>query len=277
MKQESIEIFKKAHAIVNQKDYTKPEMSDKIYAGIDVGTSSLVLVILNDKKTPLYVGLQEANVVRDGLLVNYSEAISIYRKLLAEAEAILNRPIQVMSGSVPPGTVGNNKSVISNIIQDLGIEVDQIIDEPVAASLALDIQNGHIIDVGGGTTGIATIVDGRLVHVLDEATGGHHLSLVISGNQGIRLEEAEQFKRKHAEESELLAIVRPVIEKIGHIAEQAIIASQAPNDLSIYLVGGASRIRGFESVLEKYLNRKVIKAIHPELVTPIGIALSNRN
>ena len=42
----------------------------------------------------------------------------------------------------------------------------------------------------------------------------------------------------------------------------------------VYLVGGASCIKGFEDVFEKELGIEVYKPKNPLLVTPLGIALN---
>ena len=55
-----------------------------------------------------------------------------------------------------------------------------------------------MVDIGGGTTRIAIVKQGRVTYSADEATGGHHISLTLAGNRGIGLEEAEQYKRSHA-------------------------------------------------------------------------------
>ena len=55
----------------------------------------------------------------------------------------------------------------------------------------LGITDGAVIDVGGGTTGISILKDGRVVYTVDEPTGGTHMNLVISGAYGISIPEAE--------------------------------------------------------------------------------------
>ena len=44
----------------------------------------------------------------------------------------------------------------------MGLEVVNVLDEPSAANLVLKIQDGAIVDVGGGTTGIAVIKTAKL-------------------------------------------------------------------------------------------------------------------
>ena len=81
------------------------------------------------------------------------------------------------------------------------------------------------MDIGGGTTGIAVVKQGKVTYSADEATGGHHISLTLAGNRRISLEEAEQYKRGHGEE--IWPAVKPVYEKMAdivarHIAGQGV-------------------------------------------------------
>ena len=46
--------------------------------------------------------------------------------------------------------------------------------EPTAANQILKIQNGAVVDIGGGTTGISILENGKVINVDDEATGGTH-------------------------------------------------------------------------------------------------------
>lgn len=42
--------------------------------------------------------------------------------------------------------------MIVNVVELAGFIVTQVLDEPVAAASALNIKNGAVVDVGGGTT-----------------------------------------------------------------------------------------------------------------------------
>lgn len=70
-----------------------------------------------------------------------------------------------------------------------------------------------VVDIGGGTTGIAIVKKGKVTYSADEATGGHHISLTLAGNRRISLEEAEQYKRGHGEE--IWPAVKPAVRKNG--------------------------------------------------------------
>ena len=60
------------------------------------------------------------------------------------------------------------------IWQKAGFEVSAILDEPSSANAVYKIQDGVIVDIGGGTTGLAILKDGKVVQVEDEPTGGTH-------------------------------------------------------------------------------------------------------
>ncbi len=97
--------------------------------------------------------------------------------------------------SFPPGT---DPRISINVLESAGLEISHVLDEPTAVADLLQLDNAGVVDIGGGTTGIAIVKQGRVTYSADEATGGHHISLTLAGNRGIGLEEAEQYKRSHA-------------------------------------------------------------------------------
>ena len=126
-------------------------------------------------------------------------------------------PIEQGATSFPPQTEYANLKTTTHILEGVGLEVLNVLDEPTAANQVLNIENGAIVDVGGGTTGVAVIKNGEVVYTNDEATGGVHLSLVLAGNHKISYEDAEKIKIDKHRNREVLTIVRPVIEKIASI------------------------------------------------------------
>ena len=68
------------------------------------------------------------------------------------------------------------------VAEGAGFEVTAVLDEPSSANAIYKIQDGVIVDIGGGTTGLAVIHGGKVVRTEDEPTGGTHLSLVLAGN-----------------------------------------------------------------------------------------------
>lgn len=66
------------------------------------------------------------------------------------------------------------------MVQGAGFELTNVLDEPTAANQVLSIQNGAVVDIGGGTTGISIIKDGEVVK-LQMTQLGTHLTLVTAG------------------------------------------------------------------------------------------------
>ncbi len=64
---------------------------------------------------------------------------------------------------------GSIKS-IGYVLEGAGFEVTNIVDEPTAAAAVLKITDGAVVDVGGGTTGIIILKDGKVIYTDDEAT-----------------------------------------------------------------------------------------------------------
>ena len=144
-------------------------------------------------------------------------------------------------------------------------------DEPTAANAIYGITDGVVVDIGGGTTGLAIFRDGKVVEVDDEPTGGTHLSLVLAGSYGIPFEDAEKIKTDYGRHREILPIVKPVIEKMATIVKKY---TSRYNIDTIYLCGGTCCLTGMEKVFEDTVGVKTIKPADPFLVTPTGIAMN---
>ncbi|UUV98079.1 ethanolamine utilization protein EutJ [Vagococcus luciliae] len=252
----------------------KKSKSDVFYTGVDLGTACIVLVVLGSDYQPVAGAYQYANVVRDGMVVDYVGAVDIVRELKEELEKKLGTTLVYAAASLPPGTDGLDGGAIKNVVQSAGFELTNVLDEPTAANQLLGLTDGAVVDIGGGTTGIAILENGKVVKVADEATGGTHLSLVIAGNYKFNFEQAEKYKRNVKHHDELLLVVKPVIQKISSIISNQVKGYKV-ND--IYLVGGTACLKGIETIIEKETGIKTIKPINPMFVTPIGIALSCTN
>jgi ethanolamine utilization protein EutJ len=244
-----------------------------IKVGVDLGTALIGLIVVDESGEPLAGCLEWASALRDGLVVDYLGAVEVVARLKEKAEKLLDIPLTEGATAIPPGTEGNNAAVCGHILEAAGLNLTKIMDEPTAAAIALGIQDGAVVDVGGGTTGISILRDGQVIYTGDEPTGGTHLTLVVAGSHGISYEEAELLKRDEQKHRQLLPVLIPVIQKMAQIAKNHI--AGYPVD-KIYLVGGAASIAGFEKIFADYIGLETIKPDHPMLVTPLGIALNGK-
>jgi ethanolamine utilization protein EutJ len=242
-----------------------------LHVGVDLGTAYIVVVVLNSRKEPVACALEFAQVIRDGLVVDYMGATRIVRALVAQLEERLGRTLTHAAIAVPPGTGAKDSATHRHVVEGAGLEVTVILDEPTAANAVLGLDNGVIVDIGGGTTGLSILEQGEVVYVADEATGGTHLTLVLAGNHGISFEEAEDLKKRPERQAEILPVVRPVVQKMASIVNRHI---EGRDISAIYLVGGTCCLRDMEGVMARETGKTVYKPANPLLVTPLGIALN---
>lgn len=247
------------------------DKNEKLFVGVDLGTAYIVLVVVDSDGNPIATELQYAEVIRDGLVVDYSKACHIVRELKEKLENRIGVELIDAAIAMPPGV--NDKSVSTHkyVAESAGFEVLNIIEEPEAANYILQIDNGAVVDVGGGTTGIAIFKDGKMIYTADEPTGGTHLTLTVAGNYNIPFSEAEKIKKDINNSKDIFRIVLPVIQKVGSIINKHI--KDYDIDL-ICLVGGTVCLEGFENVIENETGIRTVKPKNPFLVTPLGIARS---
>ena len=245
------------------------EPSSVYYTGVDLGTACVVLAVLDEHLRPVAGTFRYADVVRDGMVVDYIGAIRIVREMKEELEEKLGSQLIYAAAAIPPGTDALDSGAIKNVVQGAGFEITALPDEPTAANAVLNIRNGAVVDIGGGTTGISVLKDGKVVYVADEPTGGTHFSLVIAGAYKMSFADAEIYKRDKKNHKELLPVLKPVIEKVSSIISRHIEGREVDG---IYLVGGTCCLTGIGGIIEKKTGIPTYKPGNPMFVTPLGIA-----
>ncbi len=253
----------------SEKHTFKP-VTKKLKVGVDLGTAYIVLVVLDEENNPIACEKQAANVLKDGVVIDYSGALRIVKELKTRLEERLGTELLNCAIAMPAGTESSARTH-QYVAEGAGFEVTTILDEPSAANAIYQIQDGVVVDIGGGTTGLAILRDGKVVRTEDEPTGGTHLSLVLAGNYHIPFAEAEAMKQDYARHREILPIVRPVIEKMAYIVRRYVDKDSAD---TIYLCGGTCCLTGIETVFEKETGIHTVKPANPFLVTPVGIAIN---
>ena len=252
-------------------DEPKPIPGTRYRCGVDLGTACVVLAVVDEGGCPVAGQYRYANVVRDGMVVDYLGAVQLVREMKESLEQILGPDsLPLAASALPPGTEQLDGGVVRNVVQSAGFELSGLLEESTAANALLQIKDGAVVDIGGGTTGISVFRDGNVIYTADEATGGTHFTLALAGARHISYEEAELYKRETSHHREILPVLRPVAEKVASIVWQHI------RDLDvneIALVGGTSCLTGIENILEDKLGIPVYKPANPLFVTPLGIAL----
>jgi ethanolamine utilization protein EutJ len=247
-----------------------------LQVGVDLGTAYLVLVVLDQDKQPIAGEYQFAQVVRDGLVVDFVGAVDRLTAMKRRVEQHLGRELKHASSGYPPGVAQVEVRATANVVEAAGFHCTGLVDEPTAANAVLGLENGAIVDVGGGTTGIAILKDGEVIYTADEPSGGTHFSLVIAGAHNISFEEAEAMKTDPSQQERLFPIIRPVMEKVASIVARHVrtYQDQSGNAVDrVVLVGGTSRFPGIAGVVEEYSGIHTQVPQRPLFITPLGIAM----
>lgn len=242
----------------------------RVRVGVDLGTAYTVLAVLDEDLQPLAGEYRYAQVVRDGLVVDFHGAIQLLRELKRNVEKRLGFLLTSAATAFPPGVSPNEVRATQHVVREAGFECEQTVDEPTAANAVLQVENGAVVDVGGGTTGIAVFRDGKVVYTADEPTGGTHFSLVIAGALDIDFDEAEKIKKTGDQQQRLFPIVRPVMEKVGTIVARHV---EGHSVETAYLVGGTACFPGIDRVVEQVTGIRTIIPGYPLFVTPLGTAM----
>lgn len=244
----------------------------KVHVGVDLGTAYTVLVVLDEHYQPIAGEYRFAQVTRDGLVVDFIGAVDLLRRMKSQVEAKLGFELKSAATGHPPGVPQAEVRATANVLHGAGLDCTGLIDEPTAANNVLQIRDGAIVDVGGGTTGIAVFKQGKVVYTADEPTGGTHFSLVIAGSTGSTFEEAEELKKDPNEQTRLFPVIRPVMEKVGTIVRRHIAGHNVER---IYLVGGTCAYPGMDEVIQEITGIETRLPGNPLFVTPLGIAMNN--
>lgn len=270
------ELLKQTDRVMNSADGWRAEPNSispsSVHVGVDLGTAYTVLVVLDEHYKPIAGEYQFAQVTRDGLVVDFIGAVDLLRAMKSNVEKKLGFELKSGATGYPPGVPQAEVRATANVLYGAGLDCTGLIAEPTAANNVLQIKDGAIVDVGGGTTGIAIFKNGEVVYTADEPTGGTHFSLVIAGSTGTSFEEAEELKKNPREQQRLFPIIRPVMEKVGSIINRHI---EGHSVNRLYLVGGTCAYPGMDKVIEEVTGVETILPGNPLFVTPLGIAMNN--
>lgn len=236
--------------------------------GIDLGTATVVLTAVDAAGGPVYWDSVPCAAMQDGVVVNFAQAVEAVRGLRRDAEQALGVAVTDAATAHPPGVPAADCRACRFVLEQAGIDCRALTDEVSAAQALLRVRDGAVADVGGGSTGVGVFADGRLVALSDEPGGGRYLDLIVAGALGIPTDEAE--RRKRAAPAAVAGIVRPGLERIGHLIARQIGGRDVA---AVHLVGGAICLPEAGAIVAEIVGRPVRTYPHADLVTPFGIAL----
>ena len=287
-------------------EFPKVKMSSSL--GIDLGTSNTLLydagkgialqepsvaAVNNRTMAVLEVG-DAANLmvgktageqlafrpIKDGVIADYDVTVSMLNKFMRKVvgPTFLSRPRVAMC--VPHGVTGVDRRAFEDAASEAGARSVTLIEKPIAAAIGAGVKIGaprgsFIIDIGGGTTEVATVSLGAIV------TSG---SIRVAGN---RLDEAiiHHLKRRYnvsisPKTAELLKM------RIGSVHPQADVGTievrckNLASGLPAMLTVSSAEVReAMSDQIEQILDctRSVLEKTPPELCADIydrGIILT---
>lgn len=244
-----------------------PARDGALRFGVDLGTATIVLTAIDAAGEPVYWDFVRSDAIRDGVVVDFQVAVQAVATLKQAAEAALGQRIGAAATAHPPAIPRSDCRACAYVLQQAGIECRNLVDEVTAANAVLGVRDGAVVDVGGGSTGVGVFVDGALRSLTDRPGGGHHLDLILAGALRIPVDEAERRKREGG--ADMLAVLRPGIERIA--ASIRVQCGGVPPGI-VHLAGGALSVPGAAMVVREYLGWEVETYPHAELITPFGIA-----
>ena len=74
-----------------------------LHVGVDLGTAYTVLMVLDETYRPIAGAYQFAQIVRDGLVVDFVGAVALLRQMKQQVERKLGFELKSAASSYPPG------------------------------------------------------------------------------------------------------------------------------------------------------------------------------
>jgi cell division protein FtsA len=182
------------------------------------------------------------------------------------------------------------------------LDVEAMVASPYVGALAVLADDeadlgSAVVDMGAGTTTMASFLGGRLVHLEGFALGGHHVTMDIARGLNARIADAERIKTLYGSvlsggsderdmitvpplsddepdqgqfvsRATLVSIVKPRVEEILEMVRDRLAASSLASDRRshVILTGGACQLTGLPDLASRILGRPV------RIGRPLGIA-----
>ena len=99
--------------------------------GVDLGTANIVVSVVDSNNTPIAGASYPSTVVRDGIVVDFMGASRAVRNMKAKLEDLMGVEFYEAATAIPPGIISGNVKVISNVVESVGLDVVNVIDEPL--------------------------------------------------------------------------------------------------------------------------------------------------
>ena len=266
-------------------------------AGGHISSYNTEVTLLNRSRdrivTERFVRRMETEVRQAGLAEDESVIHIVPRSFVLDGAEGVSQPVGLAARKVTmrAHVVSSAVSAIQNLlgaVEDCGVNVSRVVLEPLAASEACLLDEDRslgvaLIDIGGGTTDIATFMRGSLTHTTVIPIGGQSFSADIAYGLKAPFEAADQLKLKYGtvlshEIDDVAAVklgdnhynarfisqileyrAREVLEYARDSLDESGVRDFLPG--GVVLTGGGSLLEGMDELAEKILGMRTKIAI----------------
>lgn len=183
---------------------TRPR--EQLYAGLDVGTTRVTTVVArvaSNGMEVLALGHTPSQGMRKGLVVDAAALTAAVRRSASEAAAALGRRLPSTHVGVADAKAASGDrdaaAEITSAVRNAGVRIRGTVPQHLASASAVLSANERqlgvvLLDVGGGTTGIAVFESGAVRHASAIPVGGQQFTNDLAVGLGIPPEVAERVK-----------------------------------------------------------------------------------
>ena len=238
--------------------------------GVDLGTATIVVTAIDADRRPVYWNFLPCEAVRDGVVVNFARRSRRCARSAQEASQALGEDVVAAASAFPPGVAEAEARACRYVLENAGVTCRRLVDEVSAAQALLQIRDGAIVDVGGGSTGVGVVENGDSLSLSDTPGGGHHLDLILAG--ALRLPDRTRPNGASAPADARLPRSCAPASSASRIRS----ASRSRRERSRPFISSAARCasptrRRSSAATSAFAT---VGYPHSELVTPFGIAMS---
>ena len=197
-----------------------------------------------------------------------------------------------MRAHVVAGSISSIQNLLG-VVEDCGVKVSRVVLEPLASSESCLLDEDRrlgvaLVDIGGGTTDIATFMRGSLTHTTVIPLGGESFSADVAYGLKVPFETADELKKRYGtvlsgtvDDVAAIALddkhynarfvsqileyrAREVLEYVRDSLDEAGVRNLLPG--GAVLTGGGSLLEGTDELAEKILGMRT-RTVTPHRIT----------
>ena len=270
-------------------------------AGGHISSSNVEVALLNRSRdrivTERFVRRLEAEARQTGLAEEEKVIHVVPRSFVLDGTDGVHQPVGLaarkvmMRAHVVSGAISSIQNILG-AVEDCGVKVSRVVLEPLASSEACLLDEDRrlgvaLIDIGGGTTDIATFMRGSLTHTDVIPLGGQSFSADVAYGLKVPFETADELKLRYGTVlshtiddvaavqlggrhynanfiSQILEYrAREVLEYARDSLDQVGVRNSLP--AGAVLTGGGCLLRGMDELAEKILGMRT-KVVMPRRI-----------